>query len=68
MNVFEGVILVCLVRSLKNINYKAKKIKLWRNVLKARKLLRRNELQEKVGTFFYLAMAIINNKIGSNTG
>lgn len=52
MNVFEGLILVCFVRSLKNINYKAKKIKLWRNALKARKLLRRSELQEKVGTFF----------------
>lgn len=51
MNVFEGLILVCFVRSLRNINYKVKKIKHWRNVLKARKLLRRSELQEKVGTF-----------------
>jgi hypothetical protein len=50
MNVFEGLI---LDRSLKNIKYKAKKIRLWRNVLKAKKLLRRSELQEKVGTFIF---------------
>lgn len=59
MNVFERLILVCFVRSLKNTNYKAKKIKLWRNVLKARKLLQRSELQEKVGAFFLcLVMSI----------
>ena len=61
MNIFEGLIL--FVRSFKNINYKVKRIKLWRNVLKARRLLRRSELREKVGNLFFLFLMIFIDKM-----